>query len=224
MDRMCIRNKKPRRAAGNLGENADASGSVQPAALRHGKIRSDKNDLPVGIRKPQHQHVGNERADLSRRQIDDSGHLATEEGVRRVVAGNLCRGFALADVGAKVDPELDRRFPCLGKGFRPDHRADPDVHGGECLIEDGHGRIIMSRAAGKAKATTRGEAASDAGNRADYIFGSVEALEAPDFSFSTMSLNSSRDSAMRALIALVASCCALETISASSRALLSARS
>ena len=60
-------------------------------------------------------------------EVDHGDNLPTDEVFGTVVLGNLRAGFAFADFGTEVDPELDRRSPGFGEGLRPGHGANANV-------------------------------------------------------------------------------------------------
>ena len=82
---------------------------------------------PLGVGDAEGQHLGAERPDLARREVDDGEHQAPDQRLGRVVRGDLRRGLLLADLRAEVDPELDRRLARLGEGLGAGHPADADV-------------------------------------------------------------------------------------------------
>lgn len=87
--------------------------SVEPAAVGHGEIRAYQDHLAFIGWQPKGQHLAEEWPDLARRQIDNRAHLAADELIGPVMAGDLSGRCFLPDLVAKIDPELYRRLPGL---------------------------------------------------------------------------------------------------------------
>ena len=104
-----------------------APSSAAARAERHLAVGRDQHHGAGGVGEAEGQHLGAERADLAGREVDDGEHLPADERRRVVVHGDLRRGPALAELGAEVDPELQRRLARLGERLGAGDAADADV-------------------------------------------------------------------------------------------------
>ena len=89
---------------------------VQAAAVRGRLVRGHEYNRTGRIIDTKGQHLRHERANLARREIDHRHHLPTDKRFRRIERGDLRRGFFPANLGAKINHQLECGFACLGKG------------------------------------------------------------------------------------------------------------
>ncbi len=68
------------------------------------------------------------------------GDLAVDQVFARIVFGDLRRRLAGADIGAEIDPQLERRFARRGKFPHVDNRADAYVNFEKIVERDCHRR------------------------------------------------------------------------------------
>src|SRR5690606_12935610 len=107
-----------------------------PPAWRHLEVGREQHDRAFRIRYTQHEHLGHEIGDLSRREVDDRDHLPADECFRRVVRGQLRTRLLLTDLSAEIDPQLERGLTRLLEYLGPHHAAGTDVHPFEVLPLD----------------------------------------------------------------------------------------
>src|ERR1700728_4114888 len=81
-------------------------GSEQPAAVRYGVVGRDQHDLVRGVGKAEDEDLGEEFADLPRREIDYRGDLTPGERGGIVVLGELGR----RSLASEFRPEIDGQF------------------------------------------------------------------------------------------------------------------
>src|SRR5699024_3075487 len=73
------------------------------------------------------QAFGLDRADLLSGEIDHGHHLAAEQVLRLVMLGDLCAGFAHADLGAEIHVQDIGRLARFWKRLCVDHGADAQL-------------------------------------------------------------------------------------------------
>src|SRR5262249_55561564 len=86
---------------------------------------------------PEDEHLGDEGADLLRREIHHPDDAPSNQILRGVVVGDP-GARALAPERAEIDPQLDGRPDGFGKLLRVDDDADAHVHAREIVPGDGH--------------------------------------------------------------------------------------
>ena len=108
-------------------------------AVRHRLIHGGENNVAVFVLETERQDFRAERADLARREVDDTKHLPADKAFQRIVNGDLRRGFLEADLGTEIDDDLERRLARFGKGRSLDDGAGANIDALEIGIGDGLG-------------------------------------------------------------------------------------
>ena len=86
-----------------------------------------QHHFAIRVWHPKGQHLGHKFADLPRREVHHRDHLFAHERFRRVVARDLGRGAASADLRPEIDGELDRGLARFGESFGRGNRTGADV-------------------------------------------------------------------------------------------------
>ena len=120
----------------------------KPSAVWHVSLNRSQHHVALLIRHAKRQHLGFELSDLSRREIDDCHHLPANKRFRRIVFGDLRRGFLDPDLGSEIDLQLESRLARLRERLSFDDRAGADVD----TIEVGKGDLRLSRRCRKSSA------------------------------------------------------------------------
>ena len=123
--------------------------SADPAAQANAGVGREQDHPTIGVERAEHEHLGDERTDLPRSEVDNRDDEPAVE-VGRVVVDDLSRRPAGAELGSEVDRQLPRGLASLRKAVDGDHPADPHVDTGEVVeLDRGHGRanIAVARAA-----------------------------------------------------------------------------
>jgi hypothetical protein len=126
LDRLCrdVHGQHPRRARDDAYRSLALK---EPSAIRHGALYRAEHDLAFFIGKAERQNFRHEFSDLPRREIDDGKDLSADQSVRRIIFGDLRRGFLDTDRLPEIDLQLDRWFSSLRVGFGLDDRAGTDI-------------------------------------------------------------------------------------------------
>src|SRR5215207_10533826 len=118
----------------NLGEGA-GSALPDPVAERHVLVRAQQDHALLLVQGPEDEHLGRERPDPPRREVDHGDNQAPLELVTGVI-GDLRRRALLADLRPEVDRQLPGWLPSLGEALDGRYPADADVDGLEVVEVD----------------------------------------------------------------------------------------
>ncbi|HWH10080.1 MAG TPA: EamA family transporter [Solirubrobacteraceae bacterium] len=118
--------------------------SADPAARRDVDVRREQDHAAVDVERPEHEHVRDERADLSRTEVDGCDDESAFE-LGRLVVRDLSGRAQTAELGTEVDRQLPGRRAGLGEGLDPRHPADPHVDREEVVEGDHGGRNIAGQ-------------------------------------------------------------------------------
>ncbi len=121
--------------------------SADPAAEANVGVGREQDHATIGVERAEHEHLGDERTDLPRTEVDHRDDEPAVE-VGPVVVHDLSRRAAGTELGAEVDRQLPGGLASLREAFHGDHTADPHVDQGE-LVELDHSpaNIAVTRAA-----------------------------------------------------------------------------
>src|SRR3546814_17626550 len=102
--------------------------SEESCAIRNLLVRPDQHHRAPPVGEPDGQHLGHERPDLARWELDDRGDLTADQVVRAIMLGDLRARFLDTDAEHEVDAELPPVFECVRPGVYSTPPTDPDGH------------------------------------------------------------------------------------------------
>jgi hypothetical protein len=108
-------------------EHEYAGKSIEPTAIGHLAFDGGQDDIALAVGEAERQDFRHEFADLARREIDDRGHLPSDEFVQRVIFGDLRGGPLDPKFGTEVDLQLERGLARFRKGLGSDDGSGSDV-------------------------------------------------------------------------------------------------
>ena len=97
-------------------------------AVRHCPFAGRKHNIAGLVGKTQSKNFGHERADLSRRKIDDRKNLSPYKPLGLVMLRNLRRAFLDADIRAEINHKLVGGFSGFRKTPGIDDCTHPDIN------------------------------------------------------------------------------------------------
>jgi drug/metabolite transporter (DMT)-like permease len=116
--------------------------SADPAAERDVGVRPQEDDPQLRVQRSEHEHLGDERTDLSGPEVDGCHDESAVQLGGRVV-GDLRGRAPRPELGTEVDRQLPGRLARLGEGVDRDHPADAHLDTGE-VVELDHGRANIA--------------------------------------------------------------------------------
>src|SRR5881397_2490959 len=115
-------------APGNPGRSSIAALALADlAAGRDGLVDVEQDDLAALVVGADHEHLGDEGTDPPGREVHDSDHAPPDQLGGGVVRGDLGARALRAELGPKVDPQLERGATGLGKRLGVGDDADTHV-------------------------------------------------------------------------------------------------
>jgi drug/metabolite transporter (DMT)-like permease len=104
--------------------------SADPAAGRDVGVGREQHHAAVGVERAEHEHLGDERADLPRGEVHNRDDESSVK-LGGVVVDDLGGGPADAELATEVDRQLPGRLARFGEGVDGDHASDSHLDPGE---------------------------------------------------------------------------------------------